>query len=96
MADDNNARYRSNEPFGGGPASATPANDPLAELARLIGQNDPFAENGRDARAPAQPAPDTKARYDERSRAFVPHQPDAAVSERAGSAALQRPGSATP
>jgi SPOR domain len=30
-------------------ASATPtANDPLAELARLIGQNDPFAEYGRD------------------------------------------------
>ena len=64
MADDNNARYRSNDPFGRGPASAAPANDPLAELARLIGQNDPFAEYGRDARAPAQPAPRTSARYD--------------------------------
>jgi hypothetical protein len=64
MADDNSARYRSTEPFGGG-ASATPASDPLAELARLIGRGDPLAENGREARAPAQPVPDTKARYDE-------------------------------
>jgi len=64
MADDNSARYRSTEPFGGG-GSATPANDLLAELARLIGRGDPLADNGRDARAPAQPAPGTKARYDE-------------------------------
>src|SRR5829696_4544554 len=64
MADDNSARYRSTEPFGGG-ASATPANDPLAELARLIGRGDPLGDNGRDARAPAQPAPETKARYDD-------------------------------
>ena len=52
MADDHNQRpYRSNVPPARGPsASATPAgNDPLAELARLIGQNDPFAEFGRDA-----------------------------------------------
>jgi len=64
MADDNSARYRSTEPFGGG-GSATPANDLLAELARLIGRGDPLADNGRDARAPAQPPPDTKARHDE-------------------------------
>ena len=44
MADDNNARYRSNDPYGRGPAAAGPASDPLAELARLIGQNDPFSE----------------------------------------------------
>ena len=62
MADDNSARYRSTEPFGGG-ASATPASDPLAELARLIGRGVPLAENAREARAPAQPAPETKARY---------------------------------
>jgi SPOR domain len=40
-------------------------NDPLAELARLIGQTDPFAEYGRDGRhaAPpaAAPAPDPHA-----------------------------------
>src|SRR5207237_970045 len=51
MADDNSARYRSNESFGRGPAA--PATDPLAELARLIGQNDPFSESGRTARTVA-------------------------------------------
>ncbi|MGN6461853.1 MAG: SPOR domain-containing protein [Pseudolabrys sp.] len=41
-------------------SSGTPAphsNDPLAELARLIGQNDPFAEYGRQQAARQQPAP---------------------------------------
>ena len=40
-----------------GPATGAPSgSDPLAELARLIGQNDPFSEYGRDgARAPAAP-----------------------------------------
>jgi hypothetical protein len=49
---------------GAAPAAAS-GNDPLAELARLIGQNDPFAEYGREnarraaqqAAAPAPPAP---------------------------------------
>src|SRR3954462_7884918 len=65
MADDNTARYRPNESFGRGPAA--PAADPLAELARLIGRNDPFSEYGRDARpAPPlpQPAPLPDARHD--------------------------------
>ncbi|HVV62224.1 MAG TPA: SPOR domain-containing protein [Pseudolabrys sp.] len=62
MADDNNQRpYRSNDPNNRGAASAGSSipNDPLAELARLIGQNDPFAEFGRDGarRAPAAPPP---------------------------------------
>src|SRR5436190_11531185 len=64
MADDNSARYRSNDSFDRGPAA--PAADPLAELARLIGQNDPFSEYGRTARPAApspQPAPDPGARY---------------------------------
>ena len=39
---------RSSSPRAGTPG---PASDPLAELARLIGQNDPFAEFGRDPRA---------------------------------------------
>lgn len=52
MADDHSQRaYRSNE-FSRAPKSGS-ANDPLAELARLIGQNDPFAEFGRHT----QPAP---------------------------------------
>src|SRR5690242_15382396 len=64
MADDNSARYRSNDSFDRGPAA--PASDPLAELARLIGQNDPFSEYGRTARPAApspQPAPDPGALY---------------------------------
>lgn len=62
MAEDHTQR-----PFRATDASARPAseraasggNDPLAELARLIGQNDPFGEFGRppvaDPHAPAQP-----------------------------------------
>lgn len=46
MADNNTSRFRSTDPFGRGPGPSGPANDPLAELARLIGQNDPFAEFG--------------------------------------------------
>jgi len=64
MADDNSARYRSNDSFDRGPAA--PASDPLAELARLIGRNDPFSEygrTGRPAEVPPQPAPDPGARY---------------------------------
>ncbi len=69
MADDHNQRpYRGNDASqraaSGGGASGS-GNDPLAELARLIGQNDPFSEFGRDgnrrvAAAPhqAEPAPD--------------------------------------
>jgi hypothetical protein len=61
MADDLPQRpYRSALPPTRGPAASTaPAgNDPLAELARLIGQNDPFAEFGRqaDANVPRQSA----------------------------------------
>ena len=59
MADDQNQRpYPTNEQ----PPRRTPAgnggSDPLAELARLIGQTDPFAEFGRDntRRAAAPPA----------------------------------------
>ena len=54
------------------PSSAAPAgasgNDPLAELARLIGQNDPFAEYGREnARRAAQqqPAPALATHHDD-------------------------------
>jgi hypothetical protein len=57
MADDRFARpYRSTEPPRRDPRFATPSHqpdsDPLAELARLIGQSDPFAEFGRNAPAP--------------------------------------------
>jgi len=50
MADDNNQRpYRTNESRATPQGSSASGNDPLAELARLIGQTDPFAEYGRDA-----------------------------------------------
>ncbi len=50
MADDQKQRtYRSNEPpVRRAPAASASAGDPLAELARLIGQTDPFGEFGRD------------------------------------------------
>ncbi len=69
MADDYTQRpYRPNEPRARGqPAKALgggSGSDPLAELARLIGQNDPFSEYGRDGvrraappQPPEQPAP---------------------------------------
>jgi len=50
MADDSSFRsYRSNDPYRRAPEPARePAgSDPLAELARLIGQNDPMADFGR-------------------------------------------------
>lgn len=55
MADDNNSRYRQSDPFGRNPGpsgAAGQASDPLAELARLIGRNDPFADL-RDSRMAA-------------------------------------------
>ncbi|HZP75221.1 MAG TPA: SPOR domain-containing protein [Pseudolabrys sp.] len=70
MADNYNQRSnRPNDPYAR-PAEqpAAASNDPLAELARLIGQTDPFGEFGRDARraaAPPQaPAPARKAAAD--------------------------------
>ncbi len=70
MADDSNHRYRSNHPPAGGgsdPYRDGGGDDPLAELARLIGQNDPFADFGQAPQqrqayqAPAAPARDTYA-----------------------------------
>lgn len=58
MADDQRL-YRTNDAPRGGQAAAQPSksgSDPLTELARLIGQGDPFGEFGRDgARRPAAP-----------------------------------------
>src|SRR5262247_2482851 len=59
MAQDSNFRaVRSDPPHSGDPARSGRANDPLAELARLIGQDDPFAGVSRPpsrAAAPYQP-----------------------------------------
>jgi hypothetical protein len=52
MADDNTVKsYRSNDALRRGGAAShdePPSNDPLAELARLIGQRDPFADLDHD------------------------------------------------
>lgn len=63
MADDHNQRpYRGNETPARGASGGASGSDPLAELARLIGQNDPFSEFGRDGgrRAPAASAAPTQ------------------------------------
>ena len=59
MDDQNQRPYRLKEtPPRAAPAASASGSDPLAELARLIGQNDPFAEYGRDnARRAAAPPP---------------------------------------
>lgn len=61
MADDSNSRYRSRDPYGHQPSPVGQGNDPLSELARLIGQSDPFAAPGQDSGAPAPR--DTGQRY---------------------------------
>lgn len=55
MADDNRY-YRSDDPDARAPSNRpeSPASDPLAELARLIGQTDPFADLRRQAARAAQ------------------------------------------
>src|SRR5262245_18511857 len=56
MADDNRLRsYRSNDTYRPAQPSEEPnARDPLAELARLLGQSDPFADLGRSNRGPRE------------------------------------------
>jgi SPOR domain len=57
MADDNRLRsYRTNDPYGRAAEPAQPSGeasirDPLAELARLLGQSDPFADFGQAKRS---------------------------------------------
>lgn len=84
MADDQFQRsYRASEPPVRGPAKST-GNDPLAELARLIGQTDPFGEFGREAaRRPA--APPSEERSDWNTQPLgTRYTPQAAPDSRAG------------
>ncbi|MFK8251485.1 SPOR domain-containing protein [Ancylobacter terrae] len=62
MGNDSRLQQVRDEPvFGGRGSSPRPAEDPLAELARLIGQDDPFADffqgGGQQAAREARPAP---------------------------------------
>ena len=61
MTDDSNAPYRPSDPFARAPGPGEHSSDPLAELARLIGQSDPFHQPNRDPR-PAEPV---EHRYDD-------------------------------
>lgn len=56
MANERSARYRTDDPYDRtAAAGGSQGGDPLAELARLIGQSDPFSEFGRESRPPASP-----------------------------------------
>jgi hypothetical protein len=83
MADDQFQRsYRASEPPVRGPAK-TSGNDPLAELARLIGQTDPFGEFGRDSARRA--APPSEERSDWNTQPLgTRYAPQAAPDPRAG------------
>lgn len=67
MADDHTPRsYRSSETIarsGQARASSQPATDPLAELARLIGQEDPFGDYGREPSRRVAPATEPTAEW---------------------------------
>jgi len=58
MADDTHSRGYRNDPYGrDGTGASGQSTDPLTELARLIGQSDPFATGGgRDRRPDARPS----------------------------------------
>ena len=64
MADNNFRPYRSRDPLpprGADAPARAQSDDPLAELARLIGQSDTGTDYGRDADYGAAPAPDEPA-----------------------------------
>jgi len=84
MADDQFQRsYRASEPPVRGPAKST-GNDPLAELARLIGQTDPFGEFGREsARRAAAPPPEERSDWNTQPLG-TRYTPQAAPDPRAG------------
>ena len=62
---DDNARYRSSDPFASTPDQGGHGNDPLAELARLIGQNGPFADLARGEQQHDAPPPRAPQPYDD-------------------------------
>src|SRR2546423_1577412 len=101
MADDNTVRsYRSNDPHrrsSAAGAAAPPHSDPLAELARLIGQTDPFAEfaagNARRQAEPQTPAVPPNPTEWRRSTplAVAPAEPPATEARPAAAASPYQP-----
>ena len=87
MADDHTLRsYRSNDRYQPAepsrPSEQAGGGDPLAELARLIGQRDPFAEFGRsNARQGQRPAPDVPTTAPDDWQQTSMHEPDLAMHE---------------
>ena len=87
MADDHTLRsYRSNDRYQPAepsrPSEQAGGGDPLAELARLIGQRDPFAEFGRsNARQGQRPAPDVPTTAPDDGQQTSMHEPDLAMHE---------------
>jgi SPOR domain len=82
MADDNSSRgYRASDPFARSQPAAAPGStpaktsDPLAELARLIGQNDPFADPA-PVNADNAPHAATEGARSDHWRAAEPAAPD--------------------
>jgi hypothetical protein len=79
MSDDGYARYRKNESYGrggsSGPSSARGDDDPLAELARLIGQDQPAPPDWR-----ASPAPYEDYQYPSEQQGDSPYYDDAQPS----------------
>jgi SPOR domain len=85
MADDQNQRpYRLNETLPRAtPAATASGSDPLAELARLIGQTDPFAEFGRDnARRAAAPPPTANWSAPPAAQPLAPEAPPFGAADR--------------
>ena len=87
MADDHTLRsYRSNDRYQPAepsrPSEQAVGGDPLAELARLIGQRDPFAEFGRsNARQGQRPAPDVPTTAPDDWQQTSMHESDLAMHE---------------
>jgi hypothetical protein len=89
MADDHSQRsFRASEPPVRGQAK-TSNSDPLAELARLIGQTDPFGEYGRERAGRAASPPPTDSDWNSQparspyaaQRSFDPHHRPAPIDQ---------------
>lgn len=88
MADDNKRPFRTQESYQRPTTSS--GNDPLAELARLIGQTDPFGEFGHEGRAAVHSAPPQPAPQISQERYATPTSPYSAYDGRDGFAAAEQ------